>query len=418
MPSKSATFRRPEIALSEYAARRDKTIAALKGAIGLVFAGESDASLHGAYRPHPHFEYLTGIVDEPGAVLLLDPTAPAGRQATLFLRPLDPEVEKWDGLRDEIASPLRQRYGVGIIFRLPRLGRVIDGCMKRTRKCACLHPFGWLGQSVSPDLSTFRQLAERYTGIEIADRTDVLAKMRAVKSKGEQAMVREAVEISRVAYDTMFRTVAPGQTEWDVMETLEHGYRANGSRGTGYNTIVGSGLNGTVLHYTANKAPIADGDMIVIDSGADYRGYTADVTRTIPANGKFSPRQKEIYELVLKALEASTKVVKPGVTFDQIDKASRDIITKAGYGDRFFHGIGHHIGLEVHDITPEGPLKAGAIITIEPGIYLPDENFGVRIEDDILVTKDGHEVLTRNIPKSVRAIEKAMADRGAFGESR
>ena len=202
------------------------------------------------------------------------------------------------------------------------------------------------------------------------------------------------------------------------METLEHGYRANGSRGTGYNTIVGSVLNGTVLHYTANKAPIADGDMIVIDSGADYRGYTADVTRTIPANGKFSPRQKEIYELVLKALEASTKVVKPGVTFDQIDKASRDIITKAGYGDRFFRGIGHHIGLEVHDITPEGPLKSGAIITIEPGIYLPDENFGVRIEDDILITKDGHEVLTRHIPKSVRAIEKAMADRGAFGESR
>ena len=117
MPSKSATFRRPEIALSEYAARRDKTIAALKGAIGLVFAGESDASLHGAYRPHPHFEYLTGIVDEPGAVLLLDPTAHAGRQATLFLRPLDPEVEKWDGLRDEIASPLRQRYGIVIIFR-------------------------------------------------------------------------------------------------------------------------------------------------------------------------------------------------------------------------------------------------------------------------------------------------------------
>lgn len=411
MPAKPAKFARPEIPVTEHARRREKTIAALKGAIGLVHAGAADASLHGSYRPHPHFEYLTGIVDEPGAVLLLDPTAPAGRQATLFLRPLDPEVEKWDGLREEIASPLRQRYGIGPIFRLPRLGRVIDGCMKRTRKCACLHPFGWLDQPVSPDLAVFRKLAERYVGVEIEDRTEVLAKMRAVKSRAEQAMLREAVEISRVAYDAMFRSVAPGQTEWDVMETLEHGYRANGSRGPGYNTIAGAGLNGTVLHYTANKAPIADGDLIVIDSGADYRGYTADVTRTIPANGKFSPRQKEIYELVLQALEAATKVVKAGVTFDRIDKAARDVITKAGYGDRFFHGIGHHLGLEVHDITPEGSLKAGAVITIEPGIYLPDENFGVRIEDDVLVTKDGFEVLTRNIPKSVRAIEKAMADR-------
>ncbi len=411
MPAKPASFSRPEIAPAEHAKRREKVAAALKGAVGLVFAGEPADALHGAFRPHPHFEYLTGVIDEPGAVLLIDGSAPEGRRSTLFLKPLDPEVEKWDGLRDEIASPLRQRYGLNQIFRLPRLGRVLDGCMKRTRRCACLHPFGWLGQPVSPDLVAFRELAERYPGVEIDDRTELLAKMRAIKSRAEQKMVREAVEISRVAYDTMLRSVTPGQTEWDVMETLEHGYRANGSRGTGYNTIVGSGLNGTVLHYTANKAPIADGDLIVIDSGADYRGYTADVTRTIPANGKYSPRQKEIYELVLKALEASTRVVKPGVTFEKIDKASRDLIVKAGYGDRFFHGIGHHIGLEVHDITPEGPLKAGAIITIEPGIYLPDENFGVRIEDDILVTKDGYEVLTRNIPKTVRAIEKAMADR-------
>jgi Xaa-Pro aminopeptidase len=149
----------------------------------------------------------------------------------------------------------------------------------------------------------------------------------------------------------------------------------------------------------------------VIDSGADFGGYTADVTRTIPASGRFTERQREIYELVLRALKASTKAVKAGCTFAQIDKASRDIITKAGYGDRFFHGIGHHLGLEVHDITPKGPLKAGAVITIEPGIYLPDENFGVRIEDDVVVTREGCVNLTGGIPKSVAAIEKAMATR-------
>ncbi|MEC8321932.1 MAG: Xaa-Pro peptidase family protein [Planctomycetota bacterium] len=412
MPAKKTETSMPEIPLTEYARRRGKVVSAIGRSIGLVHAGDSGGDLHSKFRPHPHFEYLTGIVDEPGAILLLDGSAPEGRQATLFLRPLDPEVEKWDGLRDEIASSLRTRYGIGQIFRTPRLGRMLDGCMQRTRTCACLHPFGWVDQPVSPDLALFRKLQERYPGVEIEDRAAVLAKMRSVKSKAEQRMLRKAAEISKVAYDAMLRSVEPGQTEWDVMETLEHGYRSNGSRGPGYNTIVGAGLNGTVLHYIANDQPIGDGDLIVIDSGADYGGYTADVTRTIPANGKFSPRHKEIYNLVLKALDASIKATKPGTTFAKIDKASRDLITKAGYGDTFIHGIGHHLGLEVHDITPDGPLKEGAVITIEPGIYLPDEKFGVRIEDDILVTRDGPVNLTRSIPRTVAAIEKAMADRG------
>ena len=411
MPPRTVSLKTPSIPIAEFAQRREKVAKALKNRIGLIFAGDSNAALHGAYRPNPHFEYLTGITDEPGAMLLLDPTAPSGRQATLFLKSLDPEVEKWDGLREEIGTPLRQRYGISQIHRLSRLGRELDGCLTRTRKFGCLHSFAFLGQEVSPDLRVFRDVADRYLNIEIEDCTSVLSVMRSVKSKAEQAMIREACEISRTSYDRMLRTVKPGMTEWDVMETLEHGYRSNGSRGPGYNSIVGAGLNGTVLHYTANKAPIADGDLIVIDSGADYRGYTADVTRTIPANGRFSKRQKEIYELVLKALMASIKVARAGCTFAQIDKASRDIINKAGYGDRFFHGIGHHLGLEVHDITPKGPLKAGAVITIEPGIYLPDENFGVRIEDDVLLTKDGCINLTRDIPKTVSAVEKAMADR-------
>ena len=411
MPPRPVSLKTPTIPVTEFAQRRERVAKALKNRIGLIFAGQSDAALHGAYRPHPHFEYLTGITDEPGAILLLDPTAPANRQATLFLKPLDPEVEKWDGLRGEIGTPLRQRYGISQVHRLPRLGRELDGCLTRTRKFGCLHSFAWLGQDVSPDLRMFRDVSERYLDIEIEDCTSVLSVMRSVKSKSEQAMIREACEISRTSYDRMLRSVQPGMTEWDVMETLEHGYRSSGSRGPGYNSIVGAGLNGTVLHYTANDAPIGDGDLIVIDSGADYRGYTADVTRTIPANGRFSKRQKEVYELVLKALMASIKVAKAGCTFAQIDKASREIINKAGYGDRFFHGIGHHLGLEVHDITPKGPLKAGAVITIEPGIYLPDENFGVRIEDNLLITKDGCINLTSDIPKTIAAVEKAMADR-------
>jgi Xaa-Pro aminopeptidase len=235
--------------------------------------------------------------------------------------------------------------------------------------------------------------------------------MRSVKSLAERDCMKEAVRISALGYDEVLKTMKPGMNEFQIQEALEHAYRANGSRGPAYNTIAGAGFNGTVLHYGANDQVMKDGDLIVIDSGADYRGYAADVTRTYPVNGRFSKRQKEIYSIVLKALEASIKKVKAGCTFQQIDKASRDIIKKAGYGDYFIHGIGHHLGVEVHDITPEGPLKEGAVITIEPGIYIPEENLGVRIEDDIVVTRTGCINLSKSIPKTVAAIEKAMSGR-------
>jgi len=203
--------------------------------------------------------------------------------------------------------------------------------------------------------------------------------------------------------------MTPGMNEFEVQEMLEHAYRTNGSRGPAYNTIAGSGFNGTVLHYGANDQTMSDGDLIVIDSGCEFCGYAADVTRTFPVNGTFTKRQREIYSIVLKALDASIAKVKAGATMAQVDKASRDIITKAGYGDYFIHGIGHHLGLEVHDITPDGPLKTGSVITVEPGIYLPDENLGVRIEDDIVVTRDGSKNLTKSIPRTIAQIEKAMA---------
>jgi Xaa-Pro aminopeptidase len=220
--------------------------------------------------------------------------------------------------------------------------------------------------------------------------------------------MRQAIDITARGYEAALKTIRPGLTEFDVQEAIEHAYRTNGARGTAYRTIAGTGFNATVLHYHANDQPLADGDLICIDSGSEYLGYASDITRTFPVNGKFTPRQKEIYEIVLKAELAAIAVAKAGATFAQIDKAARDIIVKAGFGDSFIHGIGHHLGLEVHDITPAGPLPEGAVITIEPGIYLPDERIGIRIEDDILIGKGKSTVLSAMIPKTVTEIEKAM----------
>ncbi len=398
------------IALSEFADRRSRLRTALKGAAGLVHAGDHDPHA-GDYRPHCHFEYLTGITDEPGAILLLDPQNPVeARRDMLFLRPLNPEVEKWDGYRLEVSAALREKTGFKSIFRHDKLPMFLNEAARRNKSVACLHPLAQYTQSVSQDLAVFKKLAERIPGLQIIDQSDELARMRSVKSKGEVAMVQRAIDITTTGFDAMMRAIKPGMNEFDVQETIEHAYRSNGGRETSFETIAGAGINSTVLHYRANNQPLRDGDLIVVDSGCKWNGYSADITRTVPINGKFTKRQREVYEVVLASHQAAIKATKAGMRISQIDAAARTVINKAGFGDYFIHGIGHHLGLETHDINPAGdqPLRAGCVITIEPGIYIPAENLGVRIEDDVVVTKTGAAVLSNDIPRTVAQIEKIM----------
>jgi Xaa-Pro aminopeptidase len=164
-----------------------------------------------------------------------------------------------------------------------------------------------------------------------------------------------------------------------------------------------------VLHYHANDQVLQSGELVVLDSGAKHAGYSADVTRTLPVSGKFTPRQRELYDIVLRAQAAAIAAIKPGVTLAQVDAAGRKVITDAGLGDAFIHGMGHHLGLETHDASPDAPLEVGAVITVEPGVYLPKESIGIRIEDDVAITESGHEVLTPGIPRTADEVERAMA---------
>jgi Xaa-Pro aminopeptidase len=406
------TTAEPSIPPAEFASRREALLKQLKNAVGLVFAGDHDPSLHHEWRPHPHFEYLTGITDEPGAALLLDPAHPvAARRVQLFLRPLNPEVEKWDGLRDTIASPMRARYGISTIFRTNALPRWLLESASRAKRLACLHPLAAHTAPVSPDLAVFRESGARIPGCSIVDASDLIPKMRARKSSREVAMVERALSITREGYLAAMRTIRPGISEFDVQEAMEHAYRTNGSRGTAYRTIAGTGINATVLHYHANSATLEAGQLMVIDSGCSFGGYASDITRTFPVSGRFTARQRELYEIVLKAQAAAIAAIRPGVTLADFDRAARQVITKAGYGDWFIHGTGHHLGLEVHDASPDAPLAPGAIVTVEPGIYIPDEKIGIRIEDDVLVTPGGRRVLGPAIPKTVAEIERAMSRR-------
>ncbi|MEE2820035.1 MAG: Xaa-Pro peptidase family protein [Planctomycetota bacterium] len=396
------------IPLKEYATRRTKVLAALKGAAGIVFAGDESHALQESWKPHAHFQYLTGLMNESGSAILFDPTNPVkSKQVILFLRPLNPEMEKWDGLRQELGSGLAKTVGIKTIMRTTYMPRVIADVITRAKTFATLMPLSPAG--VSPDLSYWQQVTLNVPECSIRDASHVIPSHRSVKSKAEIDIIQEAVNITANGFKQAMAVVAGGLNEYKVQATLEYGYAMAGGRGSAFPPIVGGGLNSTVLHYKDNDQDLVDGDLVCIDSGAAFNGYGADITRTIPVNGKFTKRQKEIYNIVLKAEEAAIKAVKPGITMAEVDSIARAIIVKAGYGDNFIHSIGHHLGLETHDTCgPDKPLKTGAVVTIEPGIYIPEEAIGVRIEDDILVTAKGRKNLSSKIPKSVSDIEKVM----------
>ncbi len=395
----------------EYAARRAKVLKALKGMVGIVFSGESAGELEATWRPHPHFEYLTGITNEPGAMILFDPDNPIStRREMLFLTSRDPEIEQWDGLRKSIGSELRKEMGIHSIFRTRSLPMMLSEVAKRTKAFSVLMPTAGIKQPLSQDVSLWNEVASRTPGCSIVDKSDLIPQLRSVKSPDEIKVIQKAVDCTAVGFANAMQFLRAGVNEYQVQATLEHGYAMAGGRGSAFPPIVGGGLNSTVLHYKENNQTLADGDLVCIDSGAHFSSYGADISRTVPVNGIFTSRQKEIYSIVLQAEEAAIKSVKPGVTLAELDTIARQIITKAGYGDYFIHSIGHHLGLETHDSCgPPGPLKKGAVITIEPGIYLPDEAIGIRIEDDIAVTASGYQNLSAAIPKSISAIEKAMA---------
>jgi Xaa-Pro aminopeptidase len=411
-PPRRAKPQPPEnIPPTEYAERRARVLEALNGSAALVFAGDAEHSIAGKWRPDRHFLYLTGIEGEPGACVLFNPASEdPKRKICLFLRPLNPEMERWDGYRETISTKLKAQYGFDSIFRTIALPTFLAAAARRCRKLACLHPFAGHTANVSPDLAVFRKVTERVVGVGIEDRTMLVPEMRAVKSAAELGLMRRAADATAAGYREALRVLRPGVPEGEVQRALERGYFGFGAEAHAYEPIVGSGLNATVLHYKDNTGVCKGGEVLLIDSGAQYRGYACDVTRCFPVSGRFTKEQGDVYELVLKAQSAAIRAAKPGAMMWEVDKAARDVIDAAGYADAYIHGIGHHLGLDVHDAAPDGPLAPGMVITIEPGIYLPDQKLGVRIEDDILITKNGNENLTSMIPKSIDAVERAMAE--------
>ena len=225
-----------------------------------------------------------------------------------------------------------------------------------------------------------------------------------------QAAIRR-VPGSSIENMAAMQAVQPGMQEFQLQSVVDHTYEMEGAQFLGFSTILAWGPNATVLHYTKNNQRIQNSGLVLIDTGAAWEHYSADVTRTFPVNGKFTDREKELYELVLKASDAAIKKVQVGAyNYDDVHLAAKAVLDEAGYGQYFIHGTGHFVGLDVHDAGDyDLPYKAGVVVTVEPGIYIPEEGIGIRIEDVVLVTEDGPVVLSRHIPRTVADIEAAMA---------
>ena len=386
------------IETGEFRQRRTDVLNRLDGAVGLVFAGDGSPPLSGLWKPDSHFAYLTGLTDEPGAAVLFDGNNPdPKRRCALFLKPRNPELEAWEGYRDALSGALRDRTGFDSVQRTTLLARTLTTAARQRKRLACLHSFAVYDAPVSPDLAAFRKVLERVPGVVVEDHSETLPRLRSIKSPAEIRLIRSAVAATAAGFSKARALVRPGVAERDVQRALESGWAESGATGVAYNPIVGSGLRSTVLHYNANSGTLAIGDLLLVDAACSVGGYCADVTRTWPVSGSLSPRQREVYTVVLRALRAATAAVGPGVWLNEVDEAARAVIRDAGMEDAFIHGIGHQLGLDVHDATPDGPLQPGMVITVEPGVYLPDEKIGIRLEDDLLVTASGRENLTAAI---------------------
>jgi Xaa-Pro aminopeptidase len=394
------------------------------------------------FRPDTDFYYLTGF-GEPEAVAVLRPGH--SKPFVLFVQPRDPAQEIWDGWRAGPEGACRL-YGADEAHTIDRLDAELPGLIERAERIY-LAPgkYPEFDAKVNGLLDAFRRKSR--TGVKppavILDVREALHEMRLKKGPADLKLHRRAAAISAAAHVAAMRACRPGMMEYEIEAVIEYMFKKHGARFPGYNHIVASGLNATILHYNENNRRMEDGDLLLVDAGAEIELFSGDITRTYPVSGRFTPAQRDIYALVLAAQKAAISAVRPGVAFNRIHETAVRVLTgglvKLGllkgpvntlikeekYKKFYMHGTSHWLGMDVHDVGSyrDGKrwrrLEPGMVLTVEPGIYMAPgsegvpkryQGIGVRIEDDVLVTRTGREVLTAAVPKEIDDIEAIMAE--------
>src|SRR5258708_1274755 len=432
-PFAQAQERRDREPNSVYADRRAKLAAQVECPVVLWgLGGREESSQAYIFEQEENFYYLTGH-NEEGAGLIILPAAKSssneasnGPREIFFLPAKNPQKEKWNGVRMSPADPgIEAGTGFATVKPFAAMRAAVENLAKTYPSFCTILPYEkeFVGYPHEKEVVDWLQLAAPQ--IKLKDIRAQISAMRQIKSPGEIAFLQRAIDLSLDAHLEAMRMMRPGLYEYQVAAKMIEVHAMGGSEAEGYAPIVGAGPNSTALHYDKLDRKIHDGDIVVLDVGAQYSGYSADITRTLPANGKFTAPQREIYEIVLGPQNAAMAATKPRANFCRNDKQSlshiaynyinshgKDLHGKP-LGQYFIHGLGHPIGLDVHDPgSPCKPLAPGMVVTIEPGIYIPEENLGVRIEDDVLITETGFDFLSQRLPRDPEQIEKIMADAG------
>jgi Xaa-Pro aminopeptidase len=457
------------IAAAEYAARRAALMQRLGDGVLMVTGSPEPAADYLPYEQSPDFRYLTGIV-EPSAALLMEKRGTAVTER-LFVLPRDPAREVWEGARlgADGAAEISGIRGEEI----QRFPAALDSMLQRhaTLYSTTAPPVeAGLYADLTHAQQVIMRIAQHHPQLQIRSVNNEIRQLRATKSAGELDRIRRAVYISAIAQREAMRALEPGMNEFEIKALLEYIFMRNGSEGPAYSSIVGSGPNSTTLHYRAANRFMNDGEVLLIDAASSYAGYAADVTRTMPVNGRYSPEQRAIYEIVLRAQKAAESRIRPGATWQELNAAANHEITQGlaalGLIDEsgatyecapgqacpqyrlfYMHGLGHGVGLAVHDPDVSnlpGGFRPGSAVTIEPGIYvredaldyLPDtpanramiqrlrpvleryRNIGVRIEDVYIFDERGVERASAGVPREMDEIEALMRERTPLSERR
>ena len=393
------------------------------------------------YRQDSDFYYLTGF-EEPASIAIITPSRE--QKYTLFVRPRDPEREVWDGTRAGVEGA-KSEFGADEAFSIAefdeRLTDILDGASSLYYRLG-VNPD--LDDTIVREIARMRALNRKpiHPPQTIVDPATIVHELRVFKSAEEIALMQRAADIAADAHCQAMKAVRPGMKEYEIEALIEQIFRARGATGPAYNSIIGAGANATVLHYINNTATLNDGELLLIDAGAEYKSYASDITRTFPINGRFTGPQREIYDLVLATQMSCTEMVRPGVRHDDLKSHSiemltegmvrlgllkgdpKELIKEEKYKQFYMHGLGHLLGIDVHDVgryyfgDESRALEPGMVMTVEPGLYIspatmdiPEQylGIGVRIEDDVLVTANGPCVLTSKVPKDADEIEALMA---------
>ena len=382
------------------------------------------------YRQQSDFFYLSGI-DYENAFLILYPDCPIdAMKEVLFIEPFNAVKATWEGhiLSNQEAAEIS---GIKTIKRSDQLHTVLRELMHYA-EAVYLNTNEYIKfQSEVEDVHQrfAKELKKKYPLHTFLRAAPLLEGSRVVKSKEELALLQQACDITKKAFERTLSFVNPGKFEYEVQAEIDHEFTINRANGHGYAPIIGGGINSCVLHYTSNDCQLEAGDLLLFDFGAEYANYTADMSRTIPVNGKFTPRQRDCYQAVLRVLKKAIKLYIPGNTIDKINQSVWEMMEQEMidlglftaedvkkqhpdsplYQKYLMHGVAHHIGLDVHDVgLKHQPLKAGMVLTCEPGIYIRDEKIGIRLENDILVTEGEPIDLMADIPIEVDEIETLM----------